>query len=298
MSSPWSNAPTAPALPPPAWYPDPSGVGDLRYWNGSEWTLGVVIGGDVMERPMPWPPVATPTASTEPPDERAQLPGRAALYGLLGFAMGAACGVVLAIAGAALDFPDIAVLLLNLAGLWTGLLWACRKASRRYGTGDIRRDYGFVIAPADVGWGLLMSLAARFAGAIAVIPFLFGPERFLGDNQGVFGEVTDSMATFVVFGIIAVVGAPIVEELFFRGLVLRSLERWVGTAGAVVSSSVLFGLAHPQDLTPEGLVLVMVSLAALGALLAILVVKTGRLAPAIVAHSVFNAWTVFALLNR
>jgi membrane protease YdiL (CAAX protease family) len=94
------------------------------------------------------------------------------------------------------------------------------------------------------------------------------------------------------------VGAPIVEELFFRGLVLRSLERRFGSTWAVALSSVLFGLAHPQPLPAKALVLVMVSLAALGALLATLAVRTGRLGPSIVTHAVFNGWTVLFLVLR
>ena len=57
----------------------------------------------------------------------------------------------------------------------------------------------------------------------------------------------------------------------------------------VVAAAVLFGLAHPNDLSAAGVALVMISLAALAAVLAVLVVRTGRLAPAIVAHAAFNA---------
>ena len=87
----------------------------------------------------------------------------------------------------------------------------------------------------------------------------------------------------------AVVGAPIVEELFFRGLLLRSLEHRLGAGWAVGGSSVLFGLAHPNDLPAAGVALVMTSLAVLALVLALLVVRTGRLAAAIVAHAAFNA---------
>ncbi len=52
--------------------------------------------------------------------------------------------------------------------------------------------------------------------------------------------------------LIAVVGAPLVEELFFRGLLLRSIEKRLGWVWAIVGSSVFFGLAHPQDLPVEG----------------------------------------------
>jgi hypothetical protein len=43
----WTPPPSAPPPPPPpsgvppGWYPDPSGGGGLRYWNGSAWTEDV-----------------------------------------------------------------------------------------------------------------------------------------------------------------------------------------------------------------------------------------------------------------
>src|ERR671932_1877475 len=87
--------------------------------------------------PMTDSPGPVVPASMAPPDggdlegERpVVLPGRAALYGLAGFAVGAVAGVGLALAGRALGLPSIVVMLLNLVGLWVGLLGACRRASR------------------------------------------------------------------------------------------------------------------------------------------------------------------------
>ena len=51
------------------------------------------------------------------------------------------------------------------------------------------------------------------------------------------------------------IGAPFFEEVFFRGVLLRSLARlfgrwggWAGPALAVVVSGTLFGLAHAESL--------------------------------------------------
>ena len=52
------------------------------------------------------------------------------------------------------------------AGLWTGLLGACVWASRRWGTGRLRDDYGLRARGSDVGRGLLLSLGARFGGGL------------------------------------------------------------------------------------------------------------------------------------
>jgi membrane protease YdiL (CAAX protease family) len=82
--------------------------------------------------------------------------------------------------------------------------------------------------------------------------------------------------------------APVVEELFFRGLVLRSLERRVGTAWAVVGSAVAFGLAHFELLQLPALV-------GVGVVCGVLAVRTGRLGPGIFVHAAFNAVAVATL---
>ncbi|MDQ4070068.1 MAG: CPBP family intramembrane metalloprotease, partial [Actinomycetota bacterium] len=102
-------------------------------------------------------------------------------------------------------------------------------------------------------------------------------------------------ASYVGLLVAVVVGAPIVEELFFRGLLLRSLQRRFSPGLAVAISSVVFGLAHFSPLPFRAVILVMVSLSVFGAVLAILAVRTGRLGPSIVAHATFNLFTILYL---
>jgi membrane protease YdiL (CAAX protease family) len=251
----------------------------------------VVINGVVVERPMPWPPVAASPAG--PPDDRAQFPGRAALYGLGGFVVGVVVGVLLAFLLRAFDLPDIVVLLVNLGALWTGLLGACWLASRRFGTGDVRKDFGLRLAWPDVGWGLLMSLAARLAGVIVAIPFLFGPRKLLGNNQGVYGEVTENWIAFAIFGVVAVFAAPVVEELFFRGLLLRSLTSAWGTAWAIAVQAVLFGLAHFSPLLGLANLSVITVITAAGVVFGI-TAWWRRIGTSVVAHGAFNLVAVVA----
>ena len=271
--------------PPAAWYPDPSGVGELRYWNGWSWTPGVVIGGQVTERPMPWPPVAAQHGV--PPDTRPAFPGRAAFYGLAGFVVGVIVGLLLALVAEAADAPDAVILLLNLAGLWGGLLGACVLASRRYGSGNIGRDFGLQFAGKDFSWGLLMSLAARVAGAIVLIPFLFGSDDLLRSNQGVYGEVRETLPGFLVFATVAVVGAPLVEELFFRGLLLRSLTTAMGTGLAIATQAVLFGLAHFSPLLGVANFAVVTVIAAAGVVFG-LTAWWRRVGTSVAAHAFYN----------
>lgn len=278
--------------PDPNWYPDPSGVAELRYWDGDGWTRNVVVAGEVTERAMPWPPVTG--APQEPPDDRAQLPGRASLYGLAGFVLGMALALVLSTAGIILDFPEIAVLLLNLAGLWSGLLWACWRASRRYGTGSLLRDYGLRIQGRDVGRGLLMSLAARLAAGMVMVPFVALDERLAGDNSEVFGDVGYSALTFAIFAVVAVCGTPVVEELFFRGLLLRSLATRMGPTAALLLQAGVFGLAHFSPTLGLKNVSVIAVIGTAGVVFG-LTARRWRVGTSVVAHGGFNLISVIAL---
>lgn len=110
---------------------------------------------------------------------------------------------------------------------------------------------------------------------------LSGPARDL--LEGVSGARLIAMAVAVI------VLAPIVEEIFFRGLLLYAIRcRW-GTAAAVAGSSAVFGATHFQPLLLPGLTLA-------GAVFAVAAVRGGRLGPAITVHAAFNATTVVVLV--
>jgi membrane protease YdiL (CAAX protease family) len=79
-----------------------------------------------------------------------------------------------------------------------------------------------------------------------------------------------------------------VEELFFRGLLLRSLLRRVPQGWSVGISALLFALLHLEPLQIPGLF-------AIGVILAVLALRSGRLGPGICAHAAFNAIAVTAL---
>ena len=83
------------------------------------------------------------------------------------------------------------------------------------------------------------------------------------------------------YGVMAVVFAPFAEEYLFRGLLFRALDREWGGWKAVAGSAALFAIYHPA--------LSWVPVALLGAANSILFKKTGRLAPAVVLHMVYNA---------
>ena len=158
-------------------------------------------------------------------DARAALPVRAAWVGLAGFV----AGVLLALGGALLGralAPDVLLvrLLLSQAGLWSGLLGACVVASRRWGTGELRADYGLRARGSDVGRGLLLSLGARLGGGLALAVLVAVAPGLAGSNTEIFSLAEGDRPALLALAVLAVVGAPLVEETFFRGLLLRSLR--------------------------------------------------------------------------
>jgi membrane protease YdiL (CAAX protease family) len=83
------------------------------------------------------------------------------------------------------------------------------------------------------------------------------------------------------YGVMAVAFAPFAEEYLFRGLLFRALDREWGGWRAIVGSAAFFAIYHaPLSWFPVAL---------LGITNALLFKKTGRLAPVVVLHMVYNA---------
>ena len=183
-------------------------------------------------------------------------------------------------------------------GLWTGLVGCVLLASRRKGAGRLDADFGLTARWPDVGVGVVAGVLCQIV-LVPVMAFLLRPLLGQPDVSGPAEDLFDraSGVATVILLLFVVVGAPIVEELFFRGLLLRSFERRFGPIPAILLSAALFGMAHPQPLEAKALALVMVTLAALGVVLGALAVRTGRLAAPIIAHVTFNAWTSVLLLT-
>ncbi len=93
----------------------------------------------------------------------------------------------------------------------------------------------------------------------------------------------------VALVVVVVVGAPIVEEIFFRGFLQRALVARLGPGWGIGATAVVFGITHFEALQFAGLV-------AFGAVLGVLAHRTRRLGPNIAAHMTFNAITVAVLL--
>jgi membrane protease YdiL (CAAX protease family) len=105
----------------------------------------------------------------------------------------------------------------------------------------------------------------------------------LGPYEGVG---TAGAALLLLAGVAA---APVVEELAFRGVLLRALMRRLSFTWAAVLSSVVFGLLHaPGASSWQSAAALVVMITAFGFLQCLLVRRTGILGPAIGVHATLN----------
>jgi membrane protease YdiL (CAAX protease family) len=177
--------------------------------------------------------------------------------------------------------------LLGLALLWTGLLTGVGLAARVH-PGGFRALVGWSVRRVDLAWGVAVVVGALLVGAAVqylILPLL-GVES--SEDLGNTGTFTGAGGLYLIpiFLAVGVIG-PLVEELFFRGLLLQVLQDKYGAAIAVIISALTFGLMHAQATLASSLYTVLFT-AALGAVFAILRIRTGRLGPAIAAHMMFN----------
>ncbi len=162
---------------------------------------------------------------------------------------------------------------------WAGLMAAAVFASRRWGTGRLGDDLGVRARPADLIVGVLAALFSQVLVWLLYLPLDLDvskeARRLLGLAHG---------PGLVLLGACVIVGAPIVEEVFFRGLLQGALVQRFGPSWGVAGASVAFGVSHYQPVQLLGLV-------AFGLVLGVLRLRTGRLGASVVAHMAFNAAT-------
>ena len=106
-----------------------------------------------------------------------------------------------------------------------------------------------------------------------------------------FGLLDESsLSDLVALALLTLVSAPLAEELIFRGFMLRRLRTAMGDPAAIAICAVSFGVAHAR-------LSALPALIAAGVLLTMLMVRTGNLWLAALAHSGFNAgvWIEAAL---
>jgi len=216
-----------------------------------------------------------------------------------------ASGLVIAASGyggSDADPPVWAVALGSLV-LWAPQIVVLVVVARQFGTAQQRHepntwqltgadDYGARIAPID-----LVGIPIGVLTQLVLLRVVYWPLQNLWPGTFSSGNLEENARALwdsarggwvVVLVATVVVGAPVVEEFVYRGLLQGAVRRrcaeWVGVVGVAA----LFAAIHFRPVELPGLFV-------FGAVVGTTVALTGRIGMAILAHMAFNA-TALALI--
>jgi membrane protease YdiL (CAAX protease family) len=212
------------------------------------------------------------------------------------FLAGLVSSLVVSVAVAAVGADPLAptpfalVYLGQFAGTFGAIVWL----SRARGTGSLATDVGLVLKPGD-WWGVPAGMGLQILIALITAPLIFRlfPE---GPPEQAVAEIATTSQTLLdqILVIVAVaIGAPILEEMLFRGMLLSTLRRHLPAWGAVVISAIVFAGVHLVD--PNAAAAVP-GLFLLGLVLGWVALRRGDLSLAIPLHSGINLLAAISLL--
>lgn len=197
--------------------------------------------------------------------------------------------VAVALSGRSGDDPDtwpMSTTVLAVLMLWIPFAVALAVVSSRWGSGRFRDDFGMRFRAVD-----LLGVPIGVASQLVLLPLLYLPLRSIWPSTFSSEEVEERARELwdraqggwvIALVVIVVIGAPLIEELVYRGLLLQSLQGRINDALALIVSSLWFAAIHLQPVELPGLF-------AFALVLGATYIATGRLACPIIAHAAFNA---------
>lgn len=170
--------------------------------------------------------------------------------------------------------------------LWIPTLVALQVVSDRFGTRSFVADYRLAFMPID-----LVGIAIGVLSQLVLLPVIYLPLRSAWPDtferarlERNAGDLYDSAhgGWLVVLVLIVVVGAPLVEELLYRGLLQGAVVSRVNDVVGVVVVAAWFAIIHFRPVEYPGLF-------AFGLVLGVCALMTRRLGMGVLTHLAFNA---------
>jgi uncharacterized protein len=187
--------------------------------------------------------------------------------------------------GDAVTDASFGVLAAALSGAWASYLIGMWIASQRVGSGSMIADYGISFRWVDV-FGLAIGAGAQlvlirvvYLPLEALWPDTFTRDRLTENAQDLVDRAGGASTLLLVA--VVVIGAPVVEELFYRGLLQRSLADRFNEGAVLVAVAAVFAAVHFRPVEFPGLFV-------FGLLLGWAALRARRLGPAITIHIGFN----------
>jgi membrane protease YdiL (CAAX protease family) len=222
------------------------------------------------------------------------------LAGFVASVVGTIIGLALGIGGSLEELtvgitPEL-LFWVALPAQFFGMLLALAWVSQRRGSGSLVKDFGLAIRAQDLGYlivGMLLLLGLGLA--LSPLAELLGSDETPQVTTEAIAMIGD-LPTRVIVVLMVAVATPVVEELTFRGLLLRYLEERMTPRRALVVSAGLFGLFHVIGTTgTAGAVIALLQTFLAGLVLGYVTQKSGRLSRAIFVHGGFNLITILVL---
>lgn len=200
-------------------------------------------------------------------------------------------GVAAAVPLLAFNAPLAVTAIVGTLVPWLALAGWPLFVTRRKGNGP-RIDLGMRLSWSDVGWGF----GAGVVGLVLAAVVALITQAIAGDFSSAAGDVALELRSegpfwvLVIFALMVMVGAPIVEEIAFRGMLFNSLrKKGLGAAWTIAITAVVFSVFHFEPirfflLLPIGVVYGWVRW------------KTGSLGASMVAHGVNNTPAALVVL--
>jgi membrane protease YdiL (CAAX protease family) len=158
------------------------------------------------------------------------------------------------------------------------------------------RQYGYTFRMIGLKyknrWKDLFSGVAIYSGFYPVFFLISYLNQFFYKNQPIENDVfrlissNGSLPSLCLLIIIICIIGPIIEEIFFRGFILRGLKRYMQAKYAVIFSSLIFAVLHLK-------IYIILPIAVLGLLLGYLRERTSSLTLPIIIHITHNSWVIF-----
>lgn len=166
--------------------------------------------------------------------------------------------------------------------------------SKTRGSGSLAADTGLIISGSD-WWGVPAGMGLQIAIAIVTAPLIvwIWPDGPPSQSVAEVAESSETLIEQLLVLMVVAVGAPIIEEMIFRGMLLsilaKSLSRWP----AILVSAAVFAAVHLFD---PNAIAVIPGLFLLGIALGWAAMKRGDLSLAIALHSGINLLAAITLL--
>ncbi|MCX6511083.1 MAG: type II CAAX endopeptidase family protein [Actinobacteria bacterium] len=174
--------------------------------------------------------------------------------------------------------------------LWLGLggapIWFAIKKGKGV-VADLGLRMKLVDAPIGLAVGVACQLILVPLVYLALRPIL-GVKDVSAAARELTDRATDPLSIVLVFLIVGI-GAPIAEEIYFRGMAQRIFGRRLGPWAAILAAAAFFAATHLQPLQFPALLL-------FGVVLGFMAWRSGRIGPSIWAHVGFNVVAATGLL--